>query len=149
MVLINLVRTRNSEPIQLSRIHLTILSRIRLHAGVDNYVETFQTIDGRINTYIIYYIFVYLYVCIYGVYIVYVGSFVGENSHLGSVSKSSIAGRRIVSAEQTSVNETSRNCIIYRCVADRVTAPFDLQLFTFEKIDRFKTVCTVIIILQQ
>jgi len=48
----------------------------------------------------------------------YVGAVVGENSHFGSVSKSNIAWRRIVLAEQTSVNDTPGNCFISRCEAD-------------------------------
>jgi len=51
--------------------------------------------------------------------ILYVGAVVGENSHFDSVSKSNIVGRRIVSAEQTSVNDTPENCFISRCSEDR------------------------------
>lgn len=48
-----------------------------------------------------------------------VGAFVGENSHFGSVSKSNIVGRRIVSAEQTSINDPPENCFVSRSNADR------------------------------
>jgi hypothetical protein len=64
-------------------------------------------------------------------YIVHVGAVVGENSHFDSVFKSNIVGRRIVSAEQTSINDTTGNCFIS---PQPTTPPFDLQSFAFEKL---------------
>lgn len=55
---------------------------------------------------------------VYDMYIMHVGTVVGENPHFGSVSKSNITRRRIVSAEQTSVNDSPGNCFISRCEAD-------------------------------